>query len=410
MVGKCQNCGGELPVLIDFGPQPVCNRYLSGPDAGEFRFPMILSQCPRDGLLQLGQPWPSDEVRPRLDWISYKEPERHLDDMASRISKLPGVGNGTLVVGLSYKDEPVLTRLESLGFRNVWNVPLEELGIKIPGAGMESIQNVLTDQLGRKLREQRGAPGVIVVRHLLEHSNSVPQILSALKAWAGPGAYFVFEVPDSEQTFRDLDFGTVWEEHVCYFTEFTLGRVFEPHGIDLIETVRYPYTLEDCLVAFVANRAPRGLPGMSSERLERELALGRRFRDGMDELASRCRQELEANQTKGGKAVIFGAGHRAATFVNLLGLESFLSCVIDDDPRKAGLHLPGSQLPILPSAYLLAERPALCLLAASPDSEGVIRQRNQAYLDAGGTMVSIYPRSPLAWRPLAAGDGAGGAR
>ena len=97
---------------------------------------------------------------------------------------------------------------------------------------------------------------------------------------------------------------------------------------------------------------------------------------------------------------MLGAGHRAVTFLNLLGLKDKLTCVIDDDPRKASLFMPGSRLPILPSSHLLETRPALCLLAAAPDNEAAVLKRNEAYLAAGGRMVSIYPRSSRAWEPL----------
>ncbi len=402
IMSRCQICASPLQSLIDFGPQPVCNRYLAAPDRNEFHHPLILAQCASDGLLQLARPWPSDEVRPRLEWISYKEPERHLDDLCERIAALPGVGSDTLIAGLSYKDEPVLTRLERSGFSKTWNVRLDELGILEPGSGMESIQNVLSLELAGKLRDHREAPGVIVVRHLLEHSNSVARTLEFLKAWARPGGIFILEVPDSEQTFRDLDFGTVWEEHVCYFTECTMGRAFHPYETSLLEVIRYPYTLEDCLIAIVANRPPQTALSPVNGALEKELVLGAGFKKGWQPLGIRCREALDSIRQNGGSTVIFGAGHRAATFINLLGLEKLITCVIDDDPRKAGLHLPGCQLPIVPSARLHAERPALCLLAASPDSEKVIMEKNKDYTNNGGRFASIYPRSPIAWAQLRA--------
>ena len=396
----CQLCSGPLQPLIDFGLQPVCNRYLATPCASEFRYPLLLSQCPADGLLQLEHPWPSHEVRPRLDWISYKEPEHHLDDLCERIAALPGVGLGTLIAGLSYKDTPVLSRMEAKGFKRTWNVSLKELGIQQAGAGMETIQDVLTEELGTRLSAAQGAPGVVVVRHLLEHSNSLPRTMSFLKAWAKAGGYLIVEVPDSEQTFCDLDFGTIWEEHTCYFTQFTLERAFGPFATEAIGLVRYPYSLEDCLVAIVANHPPRKSLPATGATLHVELDRGAAFKAGWQPIAARCQSALEGIRSRSGSIVIYGAGHRATTFVNLLGLQKLISCVIDDDPRKTGLHLPGCQLSIVTSRYLYEERPSLCLLAASPDSETAIVLKNQAYVDMGGQFASIYPRSLRAWTTL----------
>jgi len=396
----CQLCSGPLQPLIDFGPQPVCNRYLAAPCADEFRHPLLLSQCPADGLLQLADPWPSHEVRPRFDWISYKEPERHLDDLCERIAALPGVEQDTLIAGLSYKDAPVLSRLETKGFKRTWQVGLDELGIREAGAGMETIQDVLTVELGAGLSATKGAPGVVVVRHLLEHSNSLSRTMGFLKAWVRKGGYLILEVPDSEQTFRDLDFGTIWEEHTCYFSQFTLERAFGPFATETIGLIRYPYSLEDCLIAIVANSPPRQSLPATGATLQMELERGAAFKAGWQPITARCHSALESIRNCSGSIVIYGAGHRATTFVNLLGLEKLITCAIDDDPRKAGLRLPGCQLPIVTSRYLRDERPTLCLLAASPDSETAIVLKNQAYVDMGGQFASIYPRSLRAWTTL----------
>ena len=129
-MGKCQICSNPLKVLLDFGPQPVCNRYLEAKSKKEYRFPLILSQCPVDGLLQLGKPWPANQVRPKLEWISYIEPEAHLDDMTDRIIQMKGVTKESLIVGLSYKDEPVLSKFEVKGYKNTHNIHFSELDRK----------------------------------------------------------------------------------------------------------------------------------------------------------------------------------------------------------------------------------------------------------------------------------------
>jgi hypothetical protein len=398
-MGKCQICSNPLKVLLDFGPQPVCNRYLEAKSKKEYRFPLILSQCTADGLLQLGKPWPANQVRPKLEWISYIEPESHLDDMTDRIIQMKGVTKECLIVGLSYKDEPVLSRFEVKGYKNTHNIELSELGIEF-GSGMETIQKVLSPNLALKLKEDVGTPKVIIVRHLLEHSESISRTLSTLSTWGDEDSYFIFEVPDSEKTFQKLDYGTLWEEHVCYFTENTLAQTFEPNGLTLQSISRYQYTLEDCLVAIVSNRKRQSLSLIPEKNIKKELLLGKMIGDGYKPMIKNCKLALD-EMNKKGDVVMFGAGHRAITFINLLKLESKISCIIDDDPKKTGLLLPGSQLPIVTSERLYNDNsPKLCILAASPDNEKQIINKNQSYLDNGGDFKSIYPGSENAWHPL----------
>ncbi|MDD5629644.1 MAG: SAM-dependent methyltransferase, partial [Elusimicrobia bacterium] len=69
-----------------------------------------------------------------------------------------------------------------------------------------------------------------------------------------------------------------------------------------------------------------------------------------------------------------------------------------DDPRKQGLHMPGSRLPIRASSRLAADGISLCLLGLNPDHEGRVLASNRAFLDQGGEFASIYPCSSRALR------------
>ena len=43
---------------------------------------------------------------------------------------------------------------------------------------------------------------------------------------------------------------------------------------------------------------------------------------------------------------MFGTGHSALTFINILKLEKQIDMIIDDDDNKTDMNLPGSSLKI----------------------------------------------------------------
>jgi hypothetical protein len=397
MPDGCAACGAPRTDLIDFGPQPMCNRLVRASDSERYRVSLGLSRCNRCALLQLTRPWPASELRPRVDWIRYNEPERHLDAMSLIVRALPGVDEQSLVAGLSYKDDPMLNRLAALGLRCVWPINMrDDLGIGESGAGIETIQARLNVELAQALAS-RGRPDVLVARHVLEHCGSPQTAVAALKAWVEPGGYIVFEVPDSARAFTDYDYSAMWEEHALYFTENTLQSTMASVGLELVSFHRFPYSMEDCLAVIGRNQPP--LPSAASPsagNLHDELRRGEIYRDGLAPTASRWQRYLRNTRARGGKAVVFGAGHRAITFINLLGLGASLDCVVDDDPHKQGLRMPGSELPIVGSESLRDAATALCLLTLSPESEDRFFERHGAFAGRGGRVESIYPRTPRA--------------
>ena len=51
-------------------------------------FPLKLGQCQETGLIQLIDPLPCENLIPQYNWITYFEPEGHLDSVVNKISKL----------------------------------------------------------------------------------------------------------------------------------------------------------------------------------------------------------------------------------------------------------------------------------------------------------------------------------
>src|SRR2546427_4026941 len=99
-MSNCQLCrSGRISDFLDFGSQPICNRFLSSAAAHEDSYPLKLGQCDTCGLIQIGKPIPAEELEPPYDWITYTEPEAHLDRLAETISCLPGISKDSAIWG-----------------------------------------------------------------------------------------------------------------------------------------------------------------------------------------------------------------------------------------------------------------------------------------------------------------------
>lgn len=391
----CRFCAAEQRRdLLDFGPQPLTNRYLATAQEREFVFPFVIAQCSGCGVLQLAHVPEPHELRSRFPWITYNEPESHLDDVVTRIMALPGVGPHSSVTGISYKDDTTLARLGRLGLGHAWRIDLAaDLGGDDPGAGLETLQRLLTPQAAESLADDHGRADVVIVRHVLEHAHHPGTFLAAIVRLTKPGGHVVFEVPDCTRSLDLCDYSMPWEEHVAYFTPVTLRIALERHGFEIVSLLEYPYSHENSLV--VLCRAPEELTIRQSfgtkAAIEADLVRGARYA-----LEFPGRREAYRSGLAGmpGTIALFGAGHLTATFANILELSALFDCVIDDNPRKQGRFMPGSRLPIVSSAAL-AERPiTTCLLGVRPEIETVVRKKHRDFTHRGGVMLSIFPGNP----------------
>jgi hypothetical protein len=150
--GGCFLCRShEIKPLLDIGPQPISNRFLRAPTDDEEQFPIALQQCEACGLVQIEQPVPARALVPPYDWITYNEPEGHLDALVDILMGLPGVGPAAVAGGVSFKDDSTLARLARKGLQT-WRLDLrEDLGVAdaTSGHGVETIQDRLTPSVAR---------------------------------------------------------------------------------------------------------------------------------------------------------------------------------------------------------------------------------------------------------------------
>lgn len=392
---KCHLCRAqEVTELLDFGLQPVCNRFLRDPEEPEYLHPMLIGQCHACGIVQIIDPVPPDELKPRYDWITYTEPEAHLDSLADIISSLPEMTSGSLICGVSFKDDSTLARMNKRGFTCTWRVdPESDLCIGDPGVGVETVQDKLDVATADRLAERHGKADVVIARHIVEHAHDVLEFVGGLKRLLRPAGYIIFEVPDCTAALDHCDFTTLWEEHIVYFTPDTFRSCFAWAGLSLIRFEWFPYPLESSLVGIAQLQEREEIGRPLKDVADAEKLRARSFVGGLPERRAKLQRVLAEHREKVGRIALFGAGHLSCAFINLLDLGSYIEFLADDHPRKKGLFMPGSRLPILGSDALMERDVKLCLLGVNPGNEEKVIQQNRKFLERGGTVLSIFPSS-----------------
>jgi hypothetical protein len=394
-MNECKICRQKgVEHWLDFGLQPLTNRFLLSAHDSEFEHPLALGVCHRCGTVQLRDRVPTTEMRPRFDWITYNEPESHLDDASRTICGLPGISSNSTIAGLTYKDDSTLQRLNKLGFQKTWRADAQiDLEVDSRFGGIESVQERLSVATAERLASRYGKPDVLLLRHVLEHSHDIHQTVACLKALVAPSGYIVFEMPDARRALERLDYSTVWEEHIFYFSPATLRHFLEQSGFEVAFLESYFYTLENSLVAIAKSAEVESRSAGSFPELPEELDRAERFIREFANEKHRNRKLLDSLRRTHGRIAFLGAGHLSAAFICLYGLQDVVDLVVDDNPKKQGLFMPGSRLPILPSSALIERGIKVCLMGVRPEIEDAVRTKNQPFLDRGGRLVSIFPDS-----------------
>ena len=388
----------EQEALLNLGLQPISNRFLQpGSTERAKEFPIELRLQLGTGLVQLANPFPVEEVRPRYEWLTCFEPEDHLDALVEDIIDLPYIHKDSLFGGYSFKDDSTLARLKTKGYHRQWRIsPEEDLGLDDPCQSIETYQAVFSQTKAKKICQTRGKLDLAIVRHVTEHAYDLPSFLQAVAALMNPDGYIVWEVPDCENALENGDCTTIWEEHIHYFTKHTFKKTLENEGFNIIYDRSVPYPLENSLI--VITKGFKGRPQVntqSTKELDIEYERAYAFADKINRRRTTVCSMLHDVKRNRGEIALFGAGHLSVAYMSIMGVTELIDFVIDDNPNKKGLLMPIGGVPIVGSEALYLKRPSLCLLGLNPQNQPSVIDRHSRYKEQGGTFASIFPGSAL---------------
>ena len=402
-MSNCLTCdGGRTEIVLDLGMQAISSHYIAARTEANALHPISLAVCRSCGLVQLAQPFPSDALISPHDWISYREPETHLDDVTAKLLQFEGTTPAGLIVGMSFKDITILDRFRARGFERVQSLNArKDLGATKDDIGVASLQALFTPEKAASFVERNGRANLVIARHVLEHAERPAQFLDALIGTLAPGGYLVIEVPDCSANLSRRDYTMIWEEHALYFTPATLRQTLTAAGMEVVSCEIHPFRFEDVIVVCArklagADTHPRSNPTTSFD----EVALAKGY--GQDFVGWTKRyHDLFAKMTANGKRLVaYGAGHLTVAFLNFHAVAGYFDCVVDDTPQKQGLYMPLSGLPIVAPDRLAQGGIEHAFFGLAPQIEDKVIAKNGAFTALGGQFHSILVDSPRSVRNL----------
>jgi hypothetical protein len=402
-VNGCIICRCEqVETLLDFGPQAVSSHFMKAPEALAIEHDLGFGVCTACGAMQLLKPFPyRDLVRP-YDWITYREPETHLDAVVDRICNIPGIGPHASVAGITFKDKTTLERLRRRGFSRIWSLDArDDLGATDVNADIETIQALLTPARAAEVVRGRGAVDLLIVRHIAEHAEAPRRFMEALATLLAPGGVMVIEIPDCSANVARQDYSMIWEEHTLYLTPQTAPQILGPAGCSGVGLEVHPFAFEDVIVLYARKSAGEAIQApVDHDAAARSTDLARRYAAEFEGWTDRYRRLFDGLTADGRRLAAYGAGHLTCAFLNFHGLADYFAFVVDDTPQKQGLFLPKARLPIVPRSQLSAQNVSACLFGLAPDIEDKVIANNRAYADAGGKFYSMFVDSPRSIKTL----------
>jgi SAM-dependent methyltransferase len=232
---------------------------------------------------------------------------------------------------------------------------------------------IVRDYYSERYAEYRA--DFVICRHVLEHIATPQQFLHSMRAsLAGnSGAPIFFEVPNGSFVFQNKGIWDVIYEHCFYYSAGALARLFSTCGFD-VQNVSSRFDGQYLsLEARVSLRDTGAFddPGGDLNSMEHHV---RTFAQEYESKLRYWRVALGGFAEQGKRVVLWGAGAKGAMFVNAFRSLQSVEYVVDVNPHKWGLHIPGTGQEVVNPTFLKQYQPDALLIANSIYREEIERQ------------------------------------
>ena len=354
-VTRCGLCGGtSLKPVLDLGSQPLAEN-----DNGEW-YPLELIRCEDCRLVQLSfipdqhEVFPPDHPYASGNTKALRE---HFWLLAVKASEY--LGYGTMLVDIGANDGTFASTADRMLSDNGVKVVAVEPTRQIRKlAEVTAYEAFFTSELGVQIRSQQGPAKVITACNVLAHVPDPHDFLRGVTALLADDGVFITENHDWASVANGLQIDTVYHEHLRYYSVATLTALLEQHGLLTIEAERLG--------------THGGSFRVTAVRERRDLAS--RAKAARTQLC-----QLLADAAQEGPVYGIGATTRATPLIHYTWIEEFLQCVCEvAGSDKIGQVIPGTKIPVVPEARLIANQPPHALLLAWHLADSIVPKLRKA--------------------------------
>lgn len=398
---KCRACDGEdLFLFLQLGPTPVPNGFLRAHHRhkAEKFYPLDVCFCKSCGLVQLAH-----VVSPKVMFKNYvyipstsKIMRDHFSKLSKDAVKKIGVKKDDLVVDVGSNDGTLLKSFQILGLKTLGVDPAENLAKKANQEGVETIAKLFTNDLAKQIKRSRGKARIITATNVVAHIHDLHDFIEGAKTLLSDDGLLIVEFPYLVDLIDKVEFDTIYQEHLSYFSVTPLDKLLKSHGMSLVDIIRIPIHGGSIRVYISKEKKQASNKVNKLLKLEEKKGLFKietylNFRRRVDKTRHELVQLLWGLKLKGKKIVGYGASAKGNIALNYcrIGPET-LDYIVDSIPYKHGKFTPGMHIPIFSEQKLKEDRPDFALLLAWNFADEIIEKQSE-YRKQGGKFILMLP-------------------
>lgn len=373
VVSSCQVCHNkDLISIIFLGYMPPVN---SMPKIGtspheQPSYPAQLLYCKKCYLVQLGLIVDPGILFPKSYPYTSGTTKVLRDNFANlydEVTKFNFLKKSDLVVDIGSNDGTLLKnfknnhRVIGISPENIVKLALEE--------GISTVQDYFNSNSVEKVLKKYGKAKLITAANVFAHIEHPHEVMQNIKKLLEKNGVFISESHYLYSLIKDIQYDTIYHEHLRYYSLHSLRNLFKMHGLEIFHAKEIP-SHGGSIRVYASAKGAYPVQKSVASLLKKEKSIVTTiksftyFRNKVIESKIEIYKILNKVKREKGKIYGISAPSRGTTLINYLGLEDgMLDCIVEiKGSHKIGLYVPGTLIPVVNEEKLYKDQPEYAFL------------------------------------------------
>ncbi len=382
-------------LVLDLGNQPWANDFLSSEDVGkEKSYPLKLVYCNNSELLQLSHFVPKETMFKNHSYLSgtTKTLLNHFYILAKEnLEQYKLNVNGDIILDIGGNDGSQLLQYQKLGFKNLINFESADNICELSKQnGVPTINDFFNESSVRTHIKEKSIK-LINASGVFFHLEELDSVIRGINYCLSDDGIFVVQCMYAGAMVDNLNFDTIYHEHLCYYTLNSLTKLLEKYGLYLEDATFNEIHSGSIICKFRKNKVE--YTNRTNDLIQRDkkynlnsfIEFSKKIEENRWELKKLLLSLKEQNK----KIYAYGAPVKGNTLMNYMGITNeIIDKVVEVNPYKIGTYTPGSHIPVvketvddLPDYYLML----------SHNFEKEILEKNAHIIKKGVKFIIPFP-------------------
>ena len=401
---NCIFCkSADVEKFLDLGFIPLVDRFLDAKELNEpeILYPLNVCLCKNCGLSQLGYKVPPTKLfneNYAYESSTTKTRKQNYDQLAEYICDKFEIPKESLIVDIGSNVGILLESFNKRGMKIV-GVDASPNIVEIANSkGIPTISGFFDKKIVEKIISKGKKASFVTGTNVFAHIQDYESFMDALTELLEKNGIFVFHVPHFLQLIRNLEYDTVYHEHVSYFGLKPLQKFFERFDMEIFDVSETDLD-GGSIRCFVCRRGQKTISPKINKLVDEEEKEGiysierlRKFATETSQQKSKLLSLLYSIKENNQRVVGIGAPAKGITLLNYCKIDNlFLDYVTEKAPLKIGKFTPGTHIQVKHDEVLMKDMPDYALILAWNFSKEIMKNLDE-YRKSGGKFIIPIPK------------------